>query len=117
MQSYLSAIRCDCRLCTLLLAVPETADRVAEFSSFIEARERAANLAAFKSGQTSVLVASDGMARGMDVVSPCTLQVFNALNSQSEFCETPSAMLSFRCRNHVPLISCLVCITSDKRWR
>ena len=64
-----------CRLSTLLLAVPENAEHVAEFSSFIDARQRAANLAAFKDGQRPVLMASDGMARGMDVVRTSLLHL------------------------------------------
>ncbi|KAK9824770.1 hypothetical protein WJX74_007298 [Apatococcus lobatus] len=64
---FTSSVEATHRLCTLLLATTENALRVAEFSSFIDARQRAANLAEFKSGQRYVLVASDGMARGMDV--------------------------------------------------
>lgn len=85
------------RLCTLLLATPENAGRVAEFSSFVDARQRAANLAAFKLEQRSVLVASDGMARGMDVVcSPQPLHNHLQLWHMSAF-KPDISMLSLSC--------------------
>lgn len=51
----------------MLAAVPGLPDQVAEYSSHIPTDQRAAVLAAFKSGRVKVLVTSDAMARGMDV--------------------------------------------------
>ncbi|KAK9824495.1 hypothetical protein WJX72_010815 [[Myrmecia] bisecta] len=56
------------RLFLLLEAVPTLSAQVVEYSSHVDAAKRAANLAAFRSGRAKVLVASDAMTRGMDVV-------------------------------------------------
>jgi ATP-dependent RNA helicase DDX51/DBP6 len=53
----------------LLSAVASLKEHVLEFSSLNSGPERAAALAAFRAGNARILVASDGMTRGMDVPS------------------------------------------------
>eukprot|EP00775_Hariotina_reticulata_P012953 gene12953-13082_t len=64
---FASSLETTHRLFLLLAAVPELPDKVAEYSSLVAAEQRAAALAAFRSGQVKVLVTSDAMTRGMDV--------------------------------------------------
>lgn len=51
----------------MLAALPGLPESVVEYAGRLPVAERAANLSAFRSGRARVLVASDAMARGMDV--------------------------------------------------
>lgn len=56
-----------CRLYLMLAAVTGLPDRIVEYGSRLSPAQRASSLAAFRLGTVKVLVASDAMARGMDV--------------------------------------------------
>ena len=56
------------RLFLLLDLVPALTGKVAEFSSNVTSEARRSALSALRDGRVRVLVASDAMARGMDVV-------------------------------------------------
>ncbi|GBF91398.1 hypothetical protein Rsub_04138 [Raphidocelis subcapitata] len=64
---FASSLETTHRLYLLLAALPGLPERVVEYAGRLPASERAANLAAFRRGAARVLVASDAMARGMDV--------------------------------------------------
>ncbi|KAF6254695.1 P-loop containing nucleoside triphosphate hydrolase protein [Scenedesmus sp. NREL 46B-D3] len=66
---FASSLETTHRLYLMLAAVPGLPDKVAEYSSQLPPEQRAASLAAFRSGAARVLVTSDAMARGMDVAS------------------------------------------------
>jgi len=64
---FTSSLDATRKLALLLAAVADAPGSVVEFSSHLSGAQRAANLAAFRAGEATVLVASDGMTRGMDV--------------------------------------------------
>jgi ATP-dependent RNA helicase DDX51/DBP6 len=66
------------RLFVLLSAVASLKDAVVELSSQNSAAERAAALAAFRSGAARILVASDAMTRGMDIQSVANVVNYDA---------------------------------------
>ncbi len=73
-----SACGSAARLFVLLHAVPSLRESVLEFSSLNSGPERAATLAAFRGGDARILVASDGMTRGMDVPSVANVVNYDA---------------------------------------
>lgn len=62
----------------LLSAVASLKEHVLEFSSLNSGPERAAALVAFRAGNARILVASDGMTRGMDVPSVANVVNYEA---------------------------------------
>mmetsp|Transcript_17221 Transcript_17221/g.44704 ORF Transcript_17221/g.44704 Transcript_17221/m.44704 type:complete len:181 (-) Transcript_17221:45-587(-) len=55
------------RLWVMLDSFPELRNRAVEYSSHVSDAQRQASLAAFRSGDAQIIVASDAMTRGMDV--------------------------------------------------
>ncbi|GLI65443.1 hypothetical protein VaNZ11_008820 [Volvox africanus] len=72
---FTSSLDMTHKLFLMLRAVPDMPDAVVEYSSAVPVRERNAGLERFRSGGAKVLVASDAMARGMDV--DCVQNVIN----------------------------------------
>ncbi|KXZ56228.1 hypothetical protein GPECTOR_1g199 [Gonium pectorale] len=75
---FTSSLDMTHKLYLMLRAVPELPEVVVEYSSLVPARERAANLEKFRSGEAKVLVASDAMTRGMDVDNVQTVINYDA---------------------------------------